>query len=113
LNNIRIENLTIDPVLHVKVSAIDGNDYCFYHNGALNKYDLFDAIRDGKRIQTCDGFGDDTPVLTSFVVQNIIRINVKRVDVKVKPNSKKEKAPLILVTTKNNDVVLANDKLSK
>lgn len=92
-------------ILHVKVSATDGNDYCFYYNGDLNRYDLLDAIKEGKRIQTCDEFGDES-VLTSFVVQNIIRINVKRVDVKVKPSIKEE-----VQTIEDNDLVLAETML--
>lgn len=87
-------------ILHAKVSAKDGNDYTFYHNGIYDKYELFRAIKSGNIIETCDEFGDISPVLTCFVEQNIIRINVKKVDVKEKSISS---AKQDMVNTDNKD----------
>ena len=72
-------------LLYATISGTDGNDYTFYYyNGVDDVDDLIRHIKNEFLISCVDEYGDPSGSTVSFIKQNIIRVRVKEVDVKVK-----------------------------
>jgi hypothetical protein len=88
-------------LLYATISGIDGNDYTFYYyNGVDDVDDLIRHIKNEFLISCVDEYGDPSGSTVSFIKQNIIRVRVKEVDVKVKQQ--------VVTNVASNDDLLIN-----